>query len=192
MYIIAGLGNPERKYEGTRHNIGFEVIDKLCDKYDIKLNESKFNAVFGKGMIGSEKVILVKPLTYMNLSGEAIRPIADYFKVDTTEELIVISDDIDLDVGAIRIRAKGSAGGHNGLKNIIQQLGHQEFSRVRVGVGRKPEGSDLVNWVLGHFEGSDRPLIEASKENAADAVVEIMNNGPDSAMNKFNGKIAEV
>ena len=128
----------------------------------------------------------------MNLSGECIRPLADYFKVDTKTELIVISDDIDLDVGALRIRPKGSAGGHNGLKSIIAHVGHDEFSRVRVGVGHKPPKMDLADYVLGHFAGDDARLIELSIENAAEAVKEIIENGTDSAMNKFNGKKAEL
>ncbi len=188
MIVIAGLGNPEKKYFGTRHNIGFDVIDALSDKYNIGLTETKFKAVYGKGRIGDQKVILVKPITYMNLSGEAIRPICDYFKVDTKEELIVISDDVELDEGNIRVRPKGSAGGHNGLKNIIAQLGHDEFSRVRVGVGKKPKDYDMVNWVLGHFEGEAAVLIKEGKERAVAAIEEIIENGVDSAMNKYNGK----
>ena len=153
MVVIAGLGNPEKKYFGTRHNVGFAVIDALSDKYGIELTETKFKGAYGKGRIGNERVILLKPLTYMNLSGESIRPICDYFKVDSKENLIVISDDVDLDAGKIRVRPKGSAGGHNGLKSIIAQLGHSEFSRIRVGVGKKPKDYDLADWVLGHFEG---------------------------------------
>lgn len=192
MYIIAGLGNPEKKYIGTRHNVGFATIDKLSDIYNIGITGTKFNGAYGKGTIAGEKVILLKPITYMNLSGECIRPLADYFKVDTKTELIVISDDIDLDVGALRIRPKGSAGGHNGLKSIIAHLGHDEFSRVRVGVGHKPPKMDLADYVLGHFAGDDARLIELSIENAAEAVKEIIENGTDSAMNKFNGKKAEL
>lgn len=188
MIVIAGLGNPEKKYFGTRHNIGFDVIDALSDKYNIELTETKFKAAYGKGRIGSERVILVKPLTYMNLSGEAIRPLCDYFKVDTTSDLIVISDDVELDEGNIRVRPKGSAGGHNGLKNIIKLLGHDEFSRVRVGVGKKPKEYDMVNWVLGHFEGEAVVLIKEGKERAVAAIEEIIENGVDSAMNKYNGK----
>ena len=186
MIVIAGLGNPEKKYFGTRHNIGFDVIDALSDKYNIELTETKFKAAYGKGRIGNERVILVKPLTYMNLSGEAIRPLCDYFKVDTTSDLIVISDDVELDEGNIRVRPKGSAGGHNGLKNIIKLLGHDEFSRVRVGVGKKPKEYDMVNWVLGHFEAA--VLIKEGKERAVAAIEEIIENGVDSAMNKYNGK----
>nr|WP_330370186.1 aminoacyl-tRNA hydrolase [Butyrivibrio sp. MC2021] len=188
MFIIAGLGNPEKKYFGTRHNVGFDTIDALSDKYNIGLTETKFKAAFGKGRIGNNRVILVKPLTYMNLSGEAIRPLCDYFKVDSASELIVISDDVELDVGNLRIRPKGSHGGHNGLKNIIAQLGHSDFSRVRVGVGKKPKEYDMVDWVLGHFQGEDAVTMKESVSRAADAVVEIMENGVDSAMNKFNGK----
>ena len=188
MYIIAGLGNPEKKYFGTRHNVGFATIDALSDKYGIELTETKFKAAFGKGRIGTERVILVKPLTYMNLSGEAIRPLCDYFKVDSTTDLIVISDDVELDVGNLRIRPKGSHGGHNGLKNIIAHLGHSDFCRVRVGVGKKPKEYDMVDWVLGHFQGEEETSIKESISRATDAVVEIMTNGVDSAMNLYNGK----
>ena len=188
MFVIVGLGNPEKKYFGTRHNVGFDVIDELSDRYKIGLTESKFKAAYGKGRIGKERVILVKPLTYMNLSGEAVAPICNYFKVDPKEKLIVISDDVELDVGRIRIRPKGSAGGHNGLKNIIKLLGNDEFKRVRVGVGKKPREWDMVDWVLGHFEGDDKEAINSGISMAADAVEEIMTNGAESAMNRFNGK----
>jgi PTH1 family peptidyl-tRNA hydrolase len=188
MFVIVGLGNPEKKYFGTRHNVGFDTIDVLSDKYNIGLTETKFKAAYGKGRIGAERVILVKPLTYMNLSGEAVSPLCNYFKVDPKENLIVISDDVELDVGKLRVRPKGSAGGHNGLKNIIAQLGHDEFARVRVGVGKKPKEWDMVDWVLGHFEGDDAATIKQSINDAAEAVVCIMEEGVDSAMNKFNGK----
>ncbi len=188
MFIIVGLGNPEKKYFSTRHNVGFDVIDALSDKYNIGLTETKFKAAYGKGRIGSERVILVKPLTYMNLSGEAVAPICNYFKADPKERLIVISDDVELDVGNMRIRPKGSAGGHNGLKNIIALLGTDEFTRVRVGVGKKPKQWDMVDWVLGHFEGEDAVTIKESVERATEAVAEIIENGTDSAMNRFNGK----
>jgi PTH1 family peptidyl-tRNA hydrolase len=188
MFVIVGLGNPEKKYFHTRHNVGFDTIDALSDKYNIGLTETKFKAVYGKGRIGNERVILVKPLTYMNLSGEAVAPICNYFKVDTKENLIVISDDVELDAGKIRVRPKGSSGGHNGLKNIIALLGHQEFPRIRIGVGRKPKEWDMVDWVLGHFEGEDATAIKDGIDKACGAVLEIMENGTDSAMNKFNGK----
>ncbi len=188
MFVIVGLGNPEKKYFKTRHNIGFETIDTLSDKYNIGLTETKFKAAYGKGRIGNERVILVKPLTYMNLSGEAVAPICNYFKIDTKSELIVISDDVELDVGKIRVRPKGSAGGHNGLKNIIAQLGHDEFTRIRVGVGKKPREWDMVDWVLGHFEGEDLAAIKEAVDDAAQAALCIMENGVESAMNRFNGK----
>ncbi len=187
MYLIAGLGNPEKKYNGTRHNVGFGVIDVLSEKYDIDLTESKFKGLYGKGRIGNEKVILLKPLTYMNLSGESIRPVADYFKIDTKTELIVLSDDIELDTGVIRVRPGGSAGGHNGLKNIIAQLGHSDFARVRVGVGKKPPRIDLVDWVLGHFDDVDAGYVKEAMEHAADAVSLIMEEDVNAAMNKWNG-----
>ena len=187
MYLIAGLGNPEKKYNGTRHNVGFGVIDFLSEKYDIDLTEMKFKGMYGKGKIGNEKVILLKPLTYMNLSGESIKPVADYFKIDTRTELIVISDDIELVPGRIRIRPSGSAGGHNGLKNIIALLGHSDFSRVRVGVGKKPPRIDLVDWVLGHFDKEDTEYIKEAIEHAADAVSIIMEQDVSAAMNKWNG-----
>ena len=188
MFVIVGLGNPEKKYFHTRHNVGFDTIDALSDKYGIGLTETKFKAVYGKGRIGNERVILVKPLTYMNLSGEAVAPICNYFKVDTKNDLIIISDDVELDTGKLRIRPKGSSGGHNGLKNIIAQLGHEEFTRIRIGVGKKPKEWDMVDWVLGHFEGEDAVSLKEGIDNACDAVVEIMENGTDSAMNIFNGK----
>ena len=187
MYLIAGLGNPEKRYNGTRHNVGFGVIDYLSEKYDIDLTEMKFKGMYGKGRIGDEKVILLKPLTYMNLSGESIKAVADYFKIDTKTELIVLSDDIELDPGRIRVRPSGSAGGHNGLKNIIAQLGHSEFARVRVGVGKKPPRIDLADWVLGHFDEEDTVYIKEAIEHAADAVCVIMEEDVKTAMNKWNG-----
>lgn len=190
MYIIAGLGNPGKEYENTRHNIGFDIIDVIADAYHIDMNEKKFKAIFGKGLIDGTKVILVKPQTYMNLSGESIRQIADYYDCDTTEELIVIHDDISLDVGQIRIRTKGSAGGHNGLKNIILNLGHDGFSRIKVGVGEKPKGYDLADYVLGHFTKEDRETLKISAEHAAEAVKMLLSGNPDGAMNKFNTKVS--
>jgi PTH1 family peptidyl-tRNA hydrolase len=187
MFLIAGLGNPEKKYNGTRHNVGFGVIDYLSEKYDIDLTEMKFKGMYGKGRIGNEKVILLKPLTYMNLSGESIRPVADYFKIDTKTELIVLSDDVELDPGIIRVRPGGSAGGHNGLKNIIAQLGHSDFARVRVGVGKRPRQIDMVDWVLGHFDDEDTVYIKEAIEHAADAVSVIMEQDVNAAMNKWNG-----
>lgn len=144
MFIIVGLGNPTPEYEGTRHNVGFEVIDALARKYNIDVDTKKHRAYIGKGMIEGQKVILAKPQTYMNLSGESVRSLLDYYKVDEEQELLVIYDDISLGVGQIRIRAKGSAGGHNGIKNIIAHLGGQVFPRIKVGVGEKPPKWDLI------------------------------------------------
>ena len=148
MFIIVGLGNPSKEYEGTRHNAGFEVIDRIADKYNISVDTKKHRALIGKGIIGGQKVILAKPQTFMNLSGESVRSLLDYYKVDEEQEFIVIYDDISLDNGQIRIRAKGSAGGHNGIKNIIAHLGGQVFPRVKVGVGEKPSKYDLADYVL--------------------------------------------
>lgn len=188
MYVIAGLGNPGAKYENTRHNIGFMVVDALAEKNHISVTEKKHKALVGKGMLGSERILLVKPQTFMNLSGESIREIIDYYKVEEKTELIVISDDISLEPGALRIRKKGSAGGHNGLKNIILHLGHDEFQRIRIGVGEKPSGYDLADYVLGHFREDDRELIAKSVEQAAEAVQVMITEGADKAMNQFNKK----
>lgn len=188
MYIIVGLGNPGREYENTRHNIGFMVIDEAARKYNINVDKRQHKAVTGRGSIGGESVILVKPQTFMNLSGESVRRVIDYYKIEEKTELIVISDDISLDTGALRIRKKGSAGGHNGLKNIILHLGHDEFQRIRVGVGNKPSQYDLVDYVLGHFDKDDMELITESVRRAAEAVEVMITDGPDAAMNQFNNK----
>ena len=186
MFLIVGLGNPGRQYEHTRHNAGFDVMDALAEKYNISISESGHKALFGKGMIGGQKVILAKPQTFMNLSGESVAELLHYYKIDPEEELLVIFDDISLAPGNIRIRKKGSAGGHNGIKNIILHLGTQVFPRVRVGVGEKPEGYDLADYVLGHFQGDEKKLMEEAYDRAAAAVVEILTDGPDKAMNDFN------
>ncbi|MDE5892002.1 MAG: aminoacyl-tRNA hydrolase [Acetatifactor sp.] len=188
MFIIAGLGNPGREYENTRHNIGFCVIDAIARKYQISMLEKKHKAVIGKGYIDGQKVVLVKPLTYMNLSGESIREVTDYYKVDVTTQLVVISDDISLDVGQLRIRKKGSAGGHNGLKNIIQHLGHENFMRIRMGVSDKPQGYDLKDYVLGHFTDKEKKLLEETSGNAVEAVRMILQGDVDGAMNRYNTK----
>lgn len=188
MYIIVGLGNYEKKYENTRHNIGFDVIDKLAEQENISVLEMKHRAVIGKGIVAGQKCILAKPLTYMNLSGECVRELVDYYKVDETTELLVISDDISLDAGQLRIRKKGSAGGHNGLKNIIAHLGHDTFVRVRVGVGEKPKEWDLVDHVLGHFTTEERKIMDESVGRAADGIRMILTQDADAAMNEFNKK----
>ena len=188
MFIIAGLGNPGREYENTRHNIGFCVIDAIAGKYQITMLERKHKAVIGKGYIDGQRVILLKPLTYMNLSGESIREAVDYYKVDETSQLVVVSDDISLDVGQLRIRKKGSAGGHNGLKNIIQHLGHENFIRVRMGVSDKPQGYDLKDYVLGHFTDKEKKALEETCENATQAICMILQGDVEGAMNRYNTK----
>ena len=186
-YIIAGLGNPGRQYDGSRHNVGFDVIDELVDRFRIGGPVRFGRSFIGKGVIGGQKVILMKPLTYMNLSGEAVREVVSFYKVDPTDHLIVISDDIDLPVGHLRIRKQGSAGGHNGLKNIIRHLGSSDFTRIRIGVGGKPNpDADLANHVLGHFKGEEKVIIGEACAKAADAVACILEDGPDKAMNLYN------
>lgn len=187
MFLIAGLGNPGRQYEKTRHNMGFDTIDELIDRHRIPQGGIAHKAMYGKGMIAGEKVLAVKPLTYMNLSGEAIREYVNYYKMDPETELIVIYDDIDLDPGQIRIRKKGSAGGHNGIKSIIAQIGTQNFYRIKVGVGAKPKGWDLADYVLGRFSSEERELVDKAICDAADAVEMILKDGIEAAMNHYNG-----
>ena len=187
MYLIVGLGNPGRDYVGTRHNIGFEAADAICAKYDIKLTKEKFRAVYGDGFIGGEKVIVAKPQTYMNLSGESVRELADWYKLDD-ENIIVIYDDLSLPVGKLRIREKGSAGGHNGIKNIIYQLQTDVFPRIKIGIGAPQHSEyDIKDYVLGRFSKEDTEILIKSVIRAADAVEEIIVRGAKSAMNKFNG-----
>lgn len=188
MYIIVGLGNPGKQYEHTRHNVGFDTIDVLAERYHISVDAKKHRALYGKGIIEGNKVILAKPQTYMNLSGESVRELIDFYKIDETEELIVIYDDISLDPGQLRLRAKGSAGGHNGIKNIIAHLGGQEFKRVKVGVGEKPKGYDLADYVLSRFPKEEREKVDAALERAADAAVKIITDDMAAAMNEYNKK----
>ena len=189
MYIIAGLGNPTMQYEGTRHNAGFDVIDALADKYNISVDGRKNRAYIGKGIIEGQKVLLVKPQTYMNLSGESIGGLVDYFKIDEEQDLIVIYDDISLSPGQIRIRKKGSAGGHNGIKNIIAHLGTQVFPRIKVGVGEKPKKYDLADYVLSHFTKAEREEMEEGYQKAIQAVEKILAGEMEAAMNEFNRKV---
>ncbi len=186
MYIIVGLGNPTKQYENTRHNVGFDAIDILADRYNISVTEKKHRAYCGSGYIEGQKVLLVKPQTYMNLSGESVHSAMEFYKCDPVEELIVLCDDINLDVGQLRIRKKGSAGGHNGLKNIIAHLHTEEFQRVRIGVGHKPENYDLVDFVLGHFSKAEQEDILQGEKDAAEAVKVLVTKGIESAMNLFN------
>lgn len=187
MYLIAGLGNPTREYDKTRHNAGFSVIDVLADKYGIDVSDRKHKALCGKGVIEGEKVLLLKPQTFMNLSGESIREAVDYYKIDP-EDLIVIYDDISLDPGQLRIRLKGSAGGHNGIKNIIAHLGTQEFPRIKVGVGAKPPKMDLADYVLGRFSAEEQKVMDEAFIEAAEAAVMMMRDGAERAMNHYNAK----
>lgn len=188
MFIIAGLGNPTLQYRGTRHNVGFDVIDTLADKYNIAAETRKSRALIGKGIIAGQKVLLVKPQTYMNLSGESIGELVSYYKVDEEQELLVIYDDVSLDVGQLRIRRKGSAGGHNGIKDIIRHLGTDVFPRIKIGVGEKPKGYDLADYVLGHFSREEREMMEEGYQKAAEAVEMILAGELDEAMNVFNRK----
>ena len=187
MYLIAGLGNPTREYDKTRHNAGFSVIDVLADRYGIDVSEKKHKALCGKGVIEGQKVLLIKPQTFMNLSGESIRAAVDYYKA-APEELIVVYDDISLEPGQLRIRLKGSAGGHNGIKNIIAHLGTQEFPRIKVGVGENPPRMDLADYVLGRFSGAEQKLMDEAFREAADAAVMMMTDGAERAMNHYNAK----
>ena len=191
MFIIAGLGNPTKEYEGTRHNVGFDVIDRLSEKYNIAVDTKKHRALIGKGMIAGQKVILAKPQTYMNLSGGSIRSLLDYYKVDEEHELLVIYDDVSLGVGQLRIRAKGSAGGHNGIKNIIAHLGGQVFPRIKIGVGEKPPKYDLADYVLGHFSKAEKVLMDEGYDNAVRAVEMIVSGDIEGAMNEYNRKKKE-
>ena len=188
MFIIAGLGKPTLQYRGTRHNVGFDVIDTLADKYNIAVETRKSRALIGKGIIAGQKVLLVKPQTYMNLSGESIGELVSYYKVDEEQELLVIYDDVSLDVGQLRIRRKGSAGGHNGIKDIIRHLGTDVFLRIKIGVGEKPKGYDLADYVLGHFSREEREMMEEGYQKAAEAVEMILAGELDEAMNVFNRK----
>lgn len=189
MFIIVGLGNPSKEYEGTRHNVGFDVIDAIADTYHISVDGKKNRAYVGKGIIEGHKVILAKPQTFMNLSGESVRGLVDYFKIDETAELLIIFDDVSLDVGQLRIRKKGSAGGHNGIKSIINHLGTQEFMRIKMGVGEKPKGYDLADYVLGHFSKADREIMEEGYREAVDAVAQIVQGDVEAAMNVHNKKV---
>ena len=188
MYVIAGLGNPDKKYEKTRHNVGFDVIDAMAKKYNVELTEKKHRALCGSGYIAGQKVLLVKPQTYMNLSGESIQAILNFYKLDAERDLLVIYDDISLAPGRIRVRAKGSAGGHNGIKNIIAMTGTQGFARIKIGVGEKPQGWDLADYVLGHFSKDERGLVEDAFTDAIEAAEMILMDDLAGAMNKFNGK----
>ena len=186
-YIIAGLGNPGREYEGTRHNVGFMCIDSLCEKLGVKCNKIKFKGTVTDAVIGESRCLILKPQTFMNLSGQSITEAMKFYKIPP-ERVIVIFDDISLDVGKIRIRKKGSDGGHNGIKNIIYLSGSDQFPRIKIGVGKKPNPEyDLKKWVLGRFPKENAAEIESAVNRAADAAEAIIVKGAEYAMNKFNG-----
>lgn len=185
-WLVVCLGNPGDKYDGTRHNVGFMVADEIGEREHIPIQKLKFKALTNTCELGGAKVLLMKPITYMNLSGGAVRQAADFYKVPA-ERVLVVSDDVSLPVGKLRIRLKGSAGGHNGLKSIIAHLGSESFPRLKIGVGEKPHPDyDLADWVLGKFAGEDKKAIDAAIKRAADAVEAIIRDGAEKAMGKFN------
>lgn len=186
MYIIAGLGNPGRRYAGTRHNMGFNVVTRIADDYKMQITIKEHKALCAKGFIGGQKVLLALPQTYMNLSGESIRELVNYYKIDPETELMVIYDDISMDVGRIRMRAKGSAGGHNGIKNIIAELGTDVFPRMKVGVGEKPKGWDLADYVLGRFSDEENEVMRRMLAKGSDACRDFILYGIQEAMNRYN------
>ncbi len=186
MYIIAGLGNPGRQYAGTRHNMGFNVVTRIADDYKMQITIKEHKALCAKGFIGGQKVLLALPQTYMNLSGESIRELVNYYKIDPETELMVIYDDISMDVGRIRMRAKGSAGGHNGIKNIIAELGTDVFPRMKVGVGEKPKGWDLADYVLGRFSDEENEVMRRMLAKGSDACRDFILYGIQEAMNRYN------
>ena len=190
MYLIVGLGNPEPEYAKTRHNMGFDVINKIAKKYDIELSRSNYNAIFGIGIIEGKKVILVKPQTFMNLSGEAVKKYVDFYKT-TLEDVLVIYDDMDTDIGSIRVRAKGNAGSHNGMKSMIKELNSVDFPRIRVGVGRPKDEFDKIDYVIGQVADEEYVELQKGQDKAAEAAICYIKDGIDSAMNTFNIKIEE-
>ena len=185
MYLIVGLGNPEKDYAGTRHNMGFDVINEIAKEYNISVEKPKFKGLYGSGMIGSEKVILLKPQTFMNLSGESVREIMDFYKI-SAENIIVVYDDIDIAAGNIRIRKSGSAGTHNGMKSVIQHVNTSMFYRVRVGIGKPNENIDMINYVIGHVSKEEHDILNQGVTKAKEAVACIVKNGIDKAMNEYN------
>lgn len=185
MYLIIGLGNPEEEYARTRHNMGFDTINKISEKYNIKVNKSKFNSLYGTGAIEGEKVILVKPQTYMNLSGNAVRDFMNFYKI-LPENIIVIYDDLDIESGIIKIRKKGGPGTHNGMKSVVHEIQTQDFPRIRIGIGNPEYKDDLLKFILTRIPDEEYKILQEAQENAVKAIVEIIKNGIDSAMNKYN------
>ena len=185
MYLIIGLGNPEEEYSKTRHNMGFNAINKIAEQYGLKINKNKFQGLYESAIIEGQKVILIKPQTYMNLSGECVKQFVDFYKIQK-EEILVIYDDMDIEPGKIKIRKKGGPGGHNGMKSIIKMLVTEELSRIRVGIGRPEHNGDEINYVIGAIPEEEIPKLNEGVENAKEAVIEVLKNGIDSAMNKLN------
>lgn len=185
MFLIVGLGNPEEDYSNTRHNMGFDTINKISKQCNIEMNKKKFNGIYGSGVIEGEKVILLKPQTFMNLSGDCIIQFMNFYKLDL-KDIIVIHDDIDLEPGTVKVRKKGGPGTHNGMKSVVQNLNSTDFSRVRVGIGMPEHKDDLINYVLGHIPEEEKKILDNSTTIAKDAVLEILKNGIDNAMNKIN------
>lgn len=187
-YLIVGLGNPGMKYRGTRHNVGYAALDALAESLGVKVDRVKFQGLMAQATIAGHKVVLLKPTTYMNLSGQSVQAAAKFYQVPP-EHIIVLSDDISLEPGRLRVRRNGSAGGHNGLKSIISSIGSQEFPRIKIGVGAKPHPDyDLADWVLGVFPLTEREAMAETYKRAAQAVVTYIDTGPEAAANKFNGK----
>jgi len=187
MKLIIGLGNPGTEYADTRHNVGFQAIDTIGKAYNIRVNKNKFKGFFGEGMIGNSKVILIKPQTYMNLSGESVNSFISWYKVDP-KDVLIIYDDVSLDPGVLRIREKGSAGGHNGIKSIIQHLGTDEFQRIKIGIGEKPQNWDLADYVLSRFTNLEMKMIDKTIKDVVDATQMMIEKGIQQAMNAYNPK----
>lgn len=185
MYLIVGLGNPDEEYKKTRHNMGFNTIDKISKEFDISVNKKKFDGLYGEGIIDSKKVILLKPQTYMNLSGKSIIQFINFYKIDL-EDICIIYDDIDVDIGKIKVRRKGSAGSHNGMKSVIEELKTEEFARIRVGIGKPEYKDDMINYVLGSIPEDEVKFLDEGTNKAKDAIISILKIGIDNTMNKFN------
>lgn len=183
MKVVVGLGNPGPRYKDTRHNVGFQALEELARRHPVQREESRFDAIVAHLQINREKVFLLKPLTYMNLSGRAVRGLVSYYKIDL-QDIIVIYDDMDLPVGSVRIRPAGGTGGHRGMNSLVENLGSRNFARIRIGIGRPPD--EAVDWVLGHFTPAEKPLIQNAVVRAADAVEYWLDHGIDKVMNEYN------
>ncbi len=185
MYLIVGLGNPEKEYANTRHNVGFDTVNELAKRHEIEINRNKFNSLYGQGIINNEKVIILKPQTYMNLSGIAVRNFKDFYKIDM-DKIIIVHDDIDIEEGKIKLRKIGGPGTHNGMKSVVHELNSTEFPRIRIGTGSPDDEIDLKDYVLEKIDAESRSVLDKAITNATNAIEEILENGIDIAMNKFN------